>query len=849
MSEHGGNIHKAKRESGNINVDFIDFSAGINPFGPPAGVYTLLQSRVRDILHYPDPEYYELRNIIAEKYKVQPENIVLGNGSSDILFALFRVLQPQRAVIPVPSYIDYAKSAELSNIPIQFHQLLEEDSFRLNVKELIKIVNKGDLLLLCSPNNPSGNLLSPEKIEELSRHDSNLLIVIDEAYLDFIPEAASVAGQYHNVFTLNSLTKFYAIPGLRLGFGIFPAEIAKRLQESIAPWAVNSFADMTGRECLKASDFTKTAKMLAEEKTWVLNQLHQFDALKVFPGQANFILIKNKNSENCSKLQEFLYDRRILIRNCFNFRGLGPQYWRIAVKSREDNTKLIESLQDYFGMNKLPKARQRRANLMFQGTSSNAGKSILTTALCRILLQDGVKVAPFKAQNMSLNSFVTGTGGEMGRAQVVQAQAAKTDPDIRMNPVLLKPNSNVGSQVIVCGKPVGNMDIFQYNRYKAEAWKKIVECYTSLEDEYDAVILEGAGSPGEINLKHDDIVNMKMAEHVQSPVILVGDIDRGGVYASFIGTYEVLEGWERALTAGFIVNKFRGEQSLLDSAHAYMKAKTDKDVFGVVPYLTDLGIPEEDSVTFKLNRPGNAEPDEPYIDIAVIDLPHISNFTDIEPFYSEPDVRLRIVKSAKELMQPDVILLPGSKNVASDLAYLKNKGLAGAILSSIGDTKEIVGICGGYMMLGDQIEDPYEIESGAKFLQGFGLLPINSILAEDKCLKRKKGIHIQSGLTVSGYEIHHGISMNSQAALFSYSDGSGCGVSAQDGKVWGCYLHGIFDDDIFRRSFIDNVRQKKGLAPKNVVVAPYDIETAFDRLAETVRQSIDMDKIYQLLGL
>ncbi len=849
MSEHGGNIHKARRESVKDNTDFIDFSASINPFGPPAVVYSLIQSQVRDILHYPDPDYYELKKIIAKRYSVDADNIVLGNGSSDILFALFRVLKPLRAVIPTPSYIDYAKSADLNNTPIHFHQLLEENNFKLDSDELKKELKKGDLLLLCSPNNPTGNLIDASQAEALARHDSELTILIDEAYLDFIPDACSAAGKYKNVFTLNSLTKFYAIPGLRLGFGVFSADVAKRLQEFIAPWAVNSFADLAGRACLEETGFAATAGRIHDEKSWFLNKLEQFSQLQLFPGQANFILLKIKNGESCENLQGFLFTRKILIRNCSNIRGLGSAYFRIAVKSREDNTRLIQVLEEYYGVKKANPASKKTARLMFQGTSSNAGKSILTTALCRILLQDGVKVAPFKAQNMSLNSFVTNTGGEMGRAQVVQAQAAKVDPDIRMNPVLLKPNSNVGSQIIVCGKPVGNMDIFQYNRYKPEAWKKIIECYASLEDEYDAVILEGAGSPGEINLKHDDIVNMKMAAHAESPVMLVGDIDRGGVYASFIGTYEVLESWERALTAGFIVNKFRGEQSLLDSAHCFMKAKTGKDVFGVIPYLADLGIPEEDSVTFKLNSSKIIEPKEPFIDIAVIDLPHISNFTDIEPFYNEPDVRVRIVKSVQELHLPDVILIPGSKNVASDLTYLKNSGLADAILGSIESVAEIVGVCGGYMMLGEKIEDPFGIESSEKLLYGLGLLPVDSILAEEKCLKRKEGIHRLSGLKVTGYEIHHGVSFNTETALFAYSDGTGCGVSAQDGKIWGCYLHGIFDDDLFRRGYIDKIRKKKGLAPKNLVVAPYDIESAFDRLADTVRQSLDMDKIYKLLGL
>lgn len=848
MSGHGGNIHKARRESGS-DVDFIDFSASINPYGPPPGVFSLIQSQVRELLHYPDPDYHELRKAIARHYGVQETEIVLGNGSSDILFALFRALEPARAVIPIPSYIDYKKSAELSKIPVLLHSLLEEDGFSFNIGSLLDRLQPGDLLLLCSPNNPTGKMVSEQEIAKIAHHNPDITVLVDEAYIDFIPGAQSIAGQYKNVFTLNSLTKFYSIPGLRLGFGVFPTNVAKKIQQYISPWAVNSFAALAGRACLADQGFAGTAAKLMAEKKWLLGQLEQFSFFKPFPGEANFILIKQLDGEKSKKLHEHLFKRRLLVRNCANIDGLGDSYFRIAVKNREDNTALIQAFQQYFGLKKRTKRPRKCMNLMFQGTSSNAGKSILTTALCRILLQDGVKVAPFKAQNMSLNSFVTNSGGEMGRAQVVQAQAAKTDPDVRMNPVLLKPNSDVGSQVIVCGRAVGNMDIFQYNRYKPEAWKEITRCYASLEDEYEAIILEGAGSPGEVNLKHDDIVNMKMAEYARSPVMLVGDIDRGGVYASFVGTFEVLEEWERKLLAGFVVNKFRGEQRLLDSAHDFMEAKTGKDVFGVVPYLQQLGIPEEDSVTFKLASSKTVQPQEPFIDLGVIDLPHISNFTDIEPFYEEPDVRVRIIKSPSELKNPDVILIPGSKNVAADLNYLKQSGLADAILASLDSVKEMVGICGGYMMLGKKIEDPFGIESGDKLLHGLGLLPVDSVLAENKCLKRKVGVHLATGLQVAGYEIHHGMIINDRNALFSYSDGSCCGVSAHDGKVWGCYLHGIFDDDLFRRSFIDTIREAKGLAPKKRVVAPYDIESAFDRVAVAVRNGLDMDKIYSLLGL
>ncbi len=490
------------------------------------------------------------------------------------------------------------------------------------------------------------------------------------------------------------------------------------------------------------------------------------------------------------------------------------------------------------------------ASLMFQGTNSDAGKSILTAALCRILLQDGYRVAPFKAQNMSLNSFVTHDGLEMGRAQVVQAQASRIDPDVRMNPVLLKPSSDVGSQVIVRGKPVGNMRVNEYVCYKPKAWEAVKEAYDSLAAENDVIILEGAGSPGEINLKHHDIVNMKMARHAKAPVLLIGDIDRGGVFASLVGHYELMEEWERELLAGYVINCFRGDASLLDPAFDFMIQRTGKSVFGVVPFIKNLGLPEEDSVGFKKGLFQLQRPEAEHVEIVLIDLPHISNFTDFEPFLQEPDVYLKIIKDVKELKKPDAIIIPGSKNVVADLKFLHESGI-GAEIVRFADEKscEIIGICGGYQMLGTRIADPHGLESDGEVLAGLQLLPIKTVLDPDKTLLQKSYTHFSSQLKVRGYEIHHGRSETSCSSVLESEGGKGEGAVSDNGQVWGCYLHGIFDDDLFRRWLCDGLRQKKGVEPLKKVVAPYDLEPAFDRLAKIVRKSLDMDGVYELLGL
>ena len=491
----------------------------------------------------------------------------------------------------------------------------------------------------------------------------------------------------------------------------------------------------------------------------------------------------------------------------------------------------------------------RTPALMLQGTCSNAGKSFLTAALCRILLQDGVSVAPFKSQNMSLNSFVTAKGEEMGRAQAMQAQAARLAADVRMNPVLIKPNSDTGSQIIVMGRPVANMNVEEYIRYKPAAFAAAMQAYDELAAAHDVIIMEGAGSPAEVNLKQNDIVNMPMARYAGAGVLLVGDIDRGGVFASLLGTMEILDNWERELVRGLIINRFRGRKSLLDDALIFIEQRTGRPVLGVIDFIAGLGLPEEDSVGFKNGMYDGSPGDGKELEIALIDLPHIANFTDIEPFLAEPDVWLRIIRSADDLDSPAAVIVPGSKNVAHDLDWLHKSGLAGKITRLREKKTPVIGICGGFQMLGRHIHDPHGLESEHRSSPGLGLLDLTTSLARDKTLTRRQGTHRPSGLPVHGYEIHHGLSSSPQPPLLHFADGNSCGTASEDGLVWGAYLHGIFDDDCFRRWFLDDLRCRQGLAPLGVVRAPYDLEPAFDRLAAVVRSQLDMDRVYRLLGL
>lgn len=490
---------------------------------------------------------------------------------------------------------------------------------------------------------------------------------------------------------------------------------------------------------------------------------------------------------------------------------------------------------------------------MLQGTTSNAGKSVLATAFCRIMLQDGFRVAPFKAQNMSLNSFVTRDGGEMGRAQVVQARACRLDPDVLMNPILLKPNTDTGSQVIVLGKPVANMNVRAYTRFKASLRSTAHDAYDRLAGQYDAMVLEGAGSPAEVNLKAHDLVNMAMARHAHAAVLLVGDIDRGGVYAHFIGTFECLEPWERRLLKGYVVNRFRGDARLLDDAHTFMMRRTRRPVVGVVPFLRDLNLPEEDSVSFKAGDNETSSRRRDSVEIVVLDLPHISNFTDFDALRAEPDIALRIVRKSSSLGHPNAVIIPGSKNVPGDLQFLRATGLADALLHlwAHGRTR-VIGICGGFQMLGETIADPHRLESamGGVF-NGLGLLPVRTVLEREKHLSLTMATHCASHTEVRGYEIHHGRTTTGRGvvALMKTAKREAIAVGGKNERCWGTYLHGVFDSDAFRRVFIDELRGDRGLRPLRAIQARYDIEPALDRLADAVRSAVDMKRIYRWIGL
>lgn len=501
--------------------------------------------------------------------------------------------------------------------------------------------------------------------------------------------------------------------------------------------------------------------------------------------------------------------------------------------------------------------------VMFQGTSSHVGKSILTTAFCRILTQDGYNTAPFKAQNMALNSYVTRSGGEMGRSTVAQAEAAGVEPIVQMNPVLLKPTGNSCSQVILLGKSVGNYSASDYqNKYSQQAWDSVKKSLDYMETHYDILVIEGAGSPAEVNLKKNDIVNMRIAKECQSPVFLIADIDRGGALASIVGTLELLDEEERKLVKGLVINKFRGDITLLEPALTFLEERTGIPVLGVIPYLDQLGIDDEDSVSLQDMPKDSVMRD---IHIAVIQTPKISNFTDFDAFTHEPDVNVRFVQQGDLIGNPDVIILPGSKNTTEDLLYLKHHGYADEIKELADRGTPVIGICGGYQMLGEKVCDPLHVESDKDEVTGLGLLPYittmqgekNTYQVEFNC-KNLPFLDMNfSAENLKGYEIHIGetVLTGSAQSLFNIVRRSNAPVDLQDGfindkhHVFGTYCHGVFDNDHLRRAVINALRKRKGLLPLDVKFKYREYKEAeFDRLAAIVRKHFDMKKFYEILG-
>ncbi|MCP4675300.1 MAG: cobyric acid synthase [Deltaproteobacteria bacterium] len=496
--------------------------------------------------------------------------------------------------------------------------------------------------------------------------------------------------------------------------------------------------------------------------------------------------------------------------------------------------------------------------LAILGTASDVGKSVVVTALCRVFGDLGIHVSPFKAQNMSNNSFVTSDGGEIGRAQVAQAEAARLEPHVDMNPVLLKPNSDLGAQVVLHGKPLITSSALEYGKMTEKLKEQAASSLGRLRQKYDLIVMEGAGSCAEINLKDRDFVNLPMAQIADAPVVLVADIDRGGVFAQIVGTLEILSREERDRIKGVIINRFRGDPVLFEDGISYLENRTGIPVLGVVPYIHDIGVDSEDAVVLEPRNTASTGPVHDKVNIAVLKFPHISNFTDFSPLEREPTVKLDYLSNPCSLIGYDLVILPGTKNVRGDLLWLRKVGFESRLREYLDIEGRVGGICGGYQMLGEIIEDPHGVEGYPGSTRGLQMLDVTTTLLGDKVLTRTEGFWIQGGEKLSGYEIHQGRTVRQdhvRAAVRFVSQNGMCledldGARSENGRVFGTYLHGLFDEPAFMCSLLAGLRPDLAdrIEDEQAETAAKFRDRQYDRLADCFRSCVDTDAILRILG-
>jgi adenosylcobyric acid synthase len=557
----------------------------------------------------------------------------------------------------------------------------------------------------------------------------------------------------------------------------------------------------------------------------------------------------------------------------------------VLAHSRVNALNMLEILKIIMTLNNHPKIFSPSASqtsslaktLMVQGTASHVGKSLVTTALCRILKRRGFKVAPFKAQNMANNSFVTSRGGEIGRAQAVQALACGIEPQEEMNPLLLKPNSDHTSQIVLMGKPIATLSAMEYQERKSQFASQVFQALDDLRRQYDLVVIEGAGSPAEINMKEQDIVNMRVARTIQAPVVLVADIDKGGVFAQLVGTFELLDPQERDLVKTFIINKFRGDPQILQPGVTWLQERLNRKSLGVLPMIKDLDIEEEDSVALDDESllancltpdvSGTDRRQNQKLLVHIIRLPRISNFTDFQSLAKEPDVVIQYLERPLRHILPDLLIIPGTKSTIDDLEFLKQSAFAQHIRRCLSCGVDVLGICGGYQMMGQKIEDPDHVESSVSSAEGLGLLPVTTVFHSTKTTVQVRAIHMESGQALAGYEIHMGQTRMLRGAqaqpLFKIVERQGQAMEAYDGcrmsvrhgdgltsGIYGTYVHSLFDAAGFRRYFINVLRAKAALSPvpRQGACSSLDVPCSFDRLADEFEKHLDLTLLGEILG-
>ena len=879
-----------------------NFSSNIFSHADLSGLKTFLSSRLDVIGTYPEPEPRALERLIAEQSGVEEECVLVTSGATEAIY-LIASLTPapspkgegsdclSTAVIFSPTFSEYADACHHANLSVVSTPLPHREGLGGGSVGGGPV---GSSAWLCNPNNPTGSVIPKADVLGLAKRYH--LLVLDQSYEDYTlapllsPAEAVAAG---NILQLHSLTKTYCIPGLRIGYVVGAAALIGQLRQRLRPWSVNALAIEAATWLIRnhVRVLPELTAYLAEAQR-LRNALHAIDGISVEPTSTNFMLCRldERLGITAAELKEHLATRNgLLIRDASNFEGLTPYHFRVAAQTREEDDELIRSLtpdpspkgegSNYSQEQVSPSSHQASTPLSFGrggggeavlsplmlcGTGSDAGKSVLATALCRIFRQDGYHPAPFKAQNMALNSYATPEGLEIGRAQAVQAEAAGIPCHTDMNPLLLKPQSDHTSQVVLHGRPIGNKSAYDYWKRSGgdtadiDFRQEVCAAFDRLAARYNPIVMEGAGSISELNLRATDLVNLPMARHADANVILVADIDRGGVFASVYGSVMLQTPEDRARIKGIIINKFRGDLRLFDDGRRMIEELTGVPVLGVIPYFKDIHIEEEDSVSLS-GKSKQAERGR--VNIAVVMLRHLSNFTDFDALEQDARVHLYYTNNVEEISKADIVIVPGSKSTLDDLYELRRNGVAQAIQRAHRDGKTVIGICGGYQMMGVEVCDPDHVEGDLERLPGLGLLPTTTTMSGEKVTRQVQfsiydvpsSISASDGSPVgasgSAYEIHMGETRpfgDAPSQPFArLDDGREDGYRVSN-RCWGTYLHGVLDNAPVVDALLAPFADRFTAEARSFDYAAFK-EEQYDRLADHVRKHLDMARLYRIM--
>lgn len=841
---HGGRLKEARlrfqRET------FIDFSVNTNAFWKPPGLPGTA-SLWDAASSYPEADPLQIAQLLSHLHDVPSVHILPTAGAIEALYLAARLFQGKSALLFSPCFADYERACNAAGVRVSHANLLPAPP---DLNTTGKLISKHDLVILGHPNNPTGRLF-PNLIE-LVQNPEHLQTawIIDEAFIEFAQdhEHASLLPKLSNlpnVIILRALTKSWSIPGLRIGFAATSNERwLEQLRALQAPWPISGISQAWAFDNLTKTHrhgMLESLKSLSSVRDLFSQSISSLPGLSTLRSDANFFLAHTA-THKVSDIEEACGHQGLLVRRCTGFEGLDPErYLRIAVRTPDENTKLVEALSKATAFGPLirpaskPKAMR---SLSILGTSSNSGKSWVATAICALLRRNGLRVAPFKAQNMSNNSAVTPDGKEIGRAQAVQAEACGLEPSVEMNPILLKPSGGGGSQLIHLGIARGHIKAAEYYKQIDSLWPGVEACLSHWKSRCDVLVLEGAGSPVELNLLQRDLVNLRPVRHLDGKWLLVADIERGGVFAQAAGTWALLDPSDRARCAGLIVNKFRGDLSLFSDAEHYFKPHFGAPFLGTLPYAESLQPESEDSLSAAPVFKTTGHP------IHWIQFPHTSNSQDSHPWNLDEGIQTVWVTRPEEIADAKVIVLPGSKNTLADLAWLHSSGIASAILRAQCRGVLIIGICGGFQMLGHTLSDPHGLAGNRGEVAGLGLLPVDTWFESEKEVRAVKAVF--EGECWPAYEIHMGKSRFTSETvplLHVLDSGELRSEGVRTSGVWGTYLHGLFESSALRKE-IGNLA---GFGGHRVSSVPFRTqrETLYNGMADLLEAHLNLEDLWR----